>query len=94
MISLFSTLVDTPASGHEIVPARPNTPEGAQPDRKSHPVVFGRRNKRSNQTDQVDGVLENGEERDRAVQHYNAIKYNGVLEEKKQVTMCCCPIIK
>lgn len=49
--------------------------------------MTGRHNNRPNQTDpvEVDGVPENGEEIDRAVEHYNATENNGLLEETKQV---------
>ena len=65
----------------KITPARPNTPEGAQPGRNSLSLVTGRHNSRPNQT---------GEEDDRAVEHYDATENNGLLEETKQVIMCCC----
>ena len=71
----------------EITQARPNTPEGAQPGSNSPSLVTGRHNNRPNQTDlvEVDGVPENGEEIDRAVEHYDATENNGLLEETKQV---------
>lgn len=59
----------------KITPARPNTPEGAQPGRNSLSLVTGRHNNRPNQT---------GEEDDRAVEHYDATENNGLLEETKQ----------
>ena len=65
----------------KITPARPNTPEGAQPGRNSLSLVTRRHNSRPNQT---------GEEDDRAVEHYDATENNGLLEETKQVIMCCC----
>lgn len=48
--------------------------------------MTGRHNNRPNQTDpvEVDGVPENGEEIDRAVEHYDATENNGLLEETKQ----------
>ena len=71
----------------EITRARPKTPEGAQPGSNSPSLVMGRHNNKPNQTDpvEVDGVPENGEEIDRAVEHYDATENNGLLEETKQV---------
>ena len=94
-IQSMSSLSNKQLDHFEIVLARPNTPEGAQPDRNSPSLVTGRHINRPNQTDpvEVDVVLENGQGIDGAVEHYDAIENNGLLEETKQVTMCCCATV-
>ena len=71
---------------------RPNTPEGAQPGSNSPSLVTGRHNNRPNQYDsvEVDGVSENGEKSDRAVEQYDSTENNGFVDETKQVIKCCC----
>ena len=94
-IQSMTSLSNKQLDHFEIVLARPNTPEGAQPDINSPSLVTGRHINRPNQTDpvEVDVVLENGQGIDGAVEHYDATENNGLLEETKQVTMCCCATV-
>ena len=71
---------------------RPNTPEGAQPGSNSPSLVTGRHNNRPNQYDlvEMDGVSENGEKSDRAVEQYDSTENSGFVDETKQVIKCCC----